>query len=329
MPTSRTPILDWLRHGLALMVICSHSIPLLLGTGRTDPLMRLTNGQLTFGTFAVFLFFALSGYLITASWQRDPNVRSFLYRRLSRILPAWIAAMVFGAVVVLPLVSGQWPHDPQVLVGYLPVPSVLPNNPYPWKLNAAIWTIPYELLCYLLVVLFGVCGSVTQRGIIAILVTFSSIVALLYMQLGAVPLQLLFITAFWAGGLARHTAITRRYAWIHWLVVATIPFVIASQLVIVLLPVYAYWLLTWLPQMHAPALPVDWSYGLYVYSFPIQQGLVAAFGSRLTPPFLTVACLCISVPICATSWRWVESPMLRWANTRIAHVARLHATATE
>jgi peptidoglycan/LPS O-acetylase OafA/YrhL len=312
MSPSRTPIFDWLRHGLAFIVIFSHCIPLLRGTNDTELLMLLTDGQLTFGTLAVFVFFALSGYLITSSWQREPNIRTFLIRRLARILPAWGSAMIFGAVIVLPLVTGQWPHDREVLVGFLPLTWVLPHNPYPWKINAVLWTIPYEVLCYLLVVLAGILHLVTKRGIIAILVMLGSIAFFLHSQFGTIPLTVLLVIAFWAGALAQYIVIPRQLRWLHALMIAALPLIVAHHLVLILLPLYVGWLLMWLPQCRARPLPVDWSYGLYVYTFPIQQGIVAVLGNGLSPLLLATLSLCLSLPICALSWHWLEAPVLRW-----------------
>ena len=325
MSVSRSPILDWLRHGLAVAVILSHCIPLLRGDNATEPLMVLTSGQLTTGTLAVFMFFALSGYLITGSWCRDPQLAGFAKRRLARILPAWGLAMVFGAWVVLPLVGGQWPRNFQTLAGVDKIASVFPQNPYPGVLNAPLWTIQFEILCYCLVATLGRLKLLTKRGIGLWLVMISALLVLEHVLMG-LSLPLLLIATFWLGALARFSAKTwPRWTWAA--IALTIPLATLGNVVVMLLPLYAFWLLTWLPFVPARRLPVDWSYGLYVYTFPIQQGIVATLGPQIHPLVLATLSLAISLPLCALSWRWIESPILRRATERTPHAAQAAAEA--
>ncbi|WP_449425032.1 hypothetical protein [Rhodanobacter lindaniclasticus] len=49
------------------MVLCSHQFAL---TGRAE---RRPFGLLTLGTLGVLVFFAVSGYLVAQSWDRDPH----------------------------------------------------------------------------------------------------------------------------------------------------------------------------------------------------------------------------------------------------------------
>jgi peptidoglycan/LPS O-acetylase OafA/YrhL len=318
MPTSRSPILDWLRHGLAVIVILSHSFRLLYGSNATEPLMLLTGGQLTMGTLAVFMFFALSGYLITASWRRDPQIARFAKRRLARILPAWGLAMVFGVWVVLPLFSGQWTTNPHILLGAETVASVFPYNPYPGMLNASLWTIPLELLCYCLVALLGYLRLLTKRGIELCLLVIGVVLSIEILWTELWP-QLLLIATFWSGALAHFRAHTTWRRSSLALIALTIPLAIATHVFVVVLPIYAYWLLTWLPDCPAPKLRVDWSYGLYVYTYPIQQGIVAALGPQIHPLVLASLSVALGLPICALSWRWIEAPILRRATGRTPH----------
>ena len=84
---------DVLRFGLATAVIWSHCYAL---AGRSmDPVFALT-GQIDAGSLAVEAFFVLSGFLITQSWDGDPDLRSFTTKRTLRLVPALVAALVFG-----------------------------------------------------------------------------------------------------------------------------------------------------------------------------------------------------------------------------------------
>src|ERR1700743_299894 len=90
---------DVLRLMLALFVIISHSY--FLGGYKTpDPLAIFSKGQTDFGEIGVLGFFALSGYLITASFERAKNVMVFASHRVLRIFPAyWVCLLVCGFII--------------------------------------------------------------------------------------------------------------------------------------------------------------------------------------------------------------------------------------
>lgn len=69
-PSFRDNGLDVIRLFLALAVIHSHSWFVIPPIGEQDLMTRLTGGEMNCGALAVNLFFALSGYLVSASWQR-------------------------------------------------------------------------------------------------------------------------------------------------------------------------------------------------------------------------------------------------------------------
>jgi peptidoglycan/LPS O-acetylase OafA/YrhL len=117
-------------------------------------------------------FFVLSGFLIMQSWDRDPDLHDFALKRLLRLVPALLAALVFGALVIGPLAttaplaeylgaSSTWAHFGSVaLHRHLASPLLFADNPVPYQLNASLWSLRYELLCYGVVALVGsVCGG--------------------------------------------------------------------------------------------------------------------------------------------------------------------------
>ncbi len=142
----RTPIFDALRLGLASLVILSHSFPLL---GLREPGIF----GATFGTIAVDGFFLLSGYLITASWQANPDVFAFGRRRLYRIVPGFVVAFLVCVLIVAPLGGAtSWALTlGRDLLGLQP-PTIdaFAGTPYP-MVNGAMWTISWEAACYVAV----------------------------------------------------------------------------------------------------------------------------------------------------------------------------------
>src|SRR5580658_9984831 len=143
---------DFLRLALAVLVIFSHSFPLGADSEVHEPLRVLTHGQMTFGAFAVDLFFVMSGFLIAGSAERSRGFGSFLKKRVARIYPAFVVSAVLVALVVLPLAGGvfaevSWPAR---LVDFVVqtlrlqefhVQGAFARNPYPGVLDGSVWSI--------------------------------------------------------------------------------------------------------------------------------------------------------------------------------------------
>lgn len=59
----------------------------------------------------------------------------------------------------------------------------------------------------------------------------------------------------------------------------------------------------------------DFSYGIYIYAYPLQQLLASAGVQRLGFIVYFAASVALAVLAGMASWRWVESPVLRWARS--------------
>src|SRR5579862_3597528 len=115
-PDHKANNFDFLRFLFAVFVVFSHSFGLTIGvlaTGESaDPLSVLTKGIVSFGNLAVVAFFAISGYLITMSWERKPLLADFTRKRALRILPGFYVACAFS-LALAPLAAngvlrGYW-----------------------------------------------------------------------------------------------------------------------------------------------------------------------------------------------------------------------------
>ena len=71
MPTAtdRRNNFDALRLVAAVSVLFSHAFLIAEGTQRHEPLIRLTGNQSILGLCGVFVFFAISGFLVTQSFE--------------------------------------------------------------------------------------------------------------------------------------------------------------------------------------------------------------------------------------------------------------------
>jgi len=314
---------------LAALVIVSHSWPV-SGVG-DDP--RL--GDMKLGVLAVGGFFGISGYLITKSRMRT-DFFPYLWRRALRILPAFWVCLIFTGFVasaVAGTVHGGWNaqaglhyvvSNADMWNGDSRVGDTLVGSPFPHTWNGSLWTLRYEIGCYILVGLllysrlartrrwpllvtflaataFGIAESVRHdSGIlenIALLLPFFLAGAVLFRYSDVVPLNgkiglaaALLVTALCAVGLGRELA--------------------ALPLAYVMI-----WLGSALPaRLRRLGSRNDYSYGLYVYAFPVQQLLVIAGATTFGTTFYIVVSILTTIPLAVASWWLVEKPAQQLKN---------------
>ena len=105
--------LNLIRLGLALLVLVAHGF-YLSGAG-TGPSFEGEN----LGGWAVFGFFTISGYLITASRFANPLGR-YLLLRVARIYPAFLVCLVVTAGIFAPI---AWAAEGRDWNGFLATPT--------------------------------------------------------------------------------------------------------------------------------------------------------------------------------------------------------------
>ncbi len=144
----------------ATAVLVSHAWPISQGAGTQEPLWAWTGA--TLGTMAVYVFFAISGFLIATSFDRTQSARAFLVARGLRLFPGLFVSVLLVAFVMGPLVTTLAATDylthPETLA-FIPrnltlispaytLPGVFEANPYP-TVEGSIWTLVHEVACYL------------------------------------------------------------------------------------------------------------------------------------------------------------------------------------
>ena len=96
---------DTLRLVAAGSVIFSHAFLLSQGRQDNEPLVLLTGGQSVLGVVGVFVFFVISGFLVTQSFETTGSPLRFLAKRALRIYPGLAACILLCAFVLGPLVT--------------------------------------------------------------------------------------------------------------------------------------------------------------------------------------------------------------------------------
>src|SRR6516165_3115921 len=100
---------DALRLVAATSVVFSHSFLIVEGTQDHEWLIWLTGNQSILGLVGVFVFFAISGFLVTQSFEETDDAWRFLAKRALRIFPGLFVATLLSAFLLAPLVTTLWP----------------------------------------------------------------------------------------------------------------------------------------------------------------------------------------------------------------------------
>ncbi len=158
----------------AFSVLVSHAWPLSLGPGAAEPLSLRFSYSL--GGLAVIVFFGISGFLITRSFDRQP-VGRWASARVLRLAPGLFVALALTVVILGPIVTAwppgkYWTNGQTYTYVYrnLTLYQMQPklsglflDNPYPAAVNGSLWTLYYEVLCYIAVGVLGLLGFVRHR----------------------------------------------------------------------------------------------------------------------------------------------------------------------
>ncbi len=329
---------DFLRLVGALAVIVGHAYPLL---ARSEQAPIIWGYPLQ--TIGVIIFFSISGYLITASWSRNHNPVAYVVARGLRILPALIVVVLVTALVLGPMVTTLSREDyfaSPVTLDYITnnlrlfvqfgLPGVWEDLPLPGAVNGSLWTLFVEVVCYVVVpLLFLVPRRLRPLG--ALLVVFW-VIALAETPQEESPIYWAVrvrdaagLAVYFAGGAFLRMAsqgigFGRRLTFRGDVAIALIA---VYTLVAAAYPQYALkigWLvipyavltigLARTPYICRTARFGDFSYGLYLWAFPVQQTIIHLWGpQRLFVDLLLVTS--ITLLLAVISWYLVESPALR------------------
>ena len=319
-----------IRLAAAAFVVLFHSYALTDRWTR-EPLWQLVP-ELNFGALGVKIFFVISGFLVTQSWLARRAILPFAAARALRIYPALVGATLLtivlaGASSALPW--GEFLAHPQTLdyawrvaLGWDMVyrlPGAFPANPFPHDVNGSLWTLPIELRLYVAVLLAGALGFLARR--LAWLAAIVAMIAVFAVRPDWFPLApndrvvrelaLLFglgsLAWVWRGALP----ISLPAAAVAVALVAWNPGGMARDALFAPLLAYVVLVCAYHPRLQWRAFNRvgDYSYGLYVYSFPLQQTLMQRWPG-LEPPGLLALSLPLAFGVAVLSWHAREQPAL-------------------
>jgi peptidoglycan/LPS O-acetylase OafA/YrhL len=325
---------DYMRIVLAVLILCWHSV--ITSYGQAAQNAFGAGPAHPFAAMLLPMFFGLSGFLVAGSLERSRTIAMFAALRVIRLFPALAVESLVSALVLGPLLTRlpltEYVSDPVFhryflnLLGhpqYL-LPGVFETNPF-GRVNAQLWTIPWELNCYVAISGLALCGVVARRRLMIpaiVLLTLAALGVSLVRHpgqaaatAGSLPGPLL-VVSFLCGValyLYRDRLPWRRDWGLATLIAALgllcVPY---GQYLAVLPAAYAtVWLGLENPRKLAVLKGADYSYGVFLYSFAIQQTIVA-LAPWARHWWINIAlALPAAIAVAALSWTLVEKPALR------------------
>lgn len=345
------PGFEFLRVALSLSILFTHSF--LIAEGElhqfSGPLLGIFHDSL------LPMFFALSGFLITGSALRL-RLKDFLLNRAIRIVPALAVDIFLSAIIIGPIFTTVPLRDYVTayefrayfanilgIIHYI-LPGVFDQNPFPHTVNGSLWTIPFEIGCYIIMsamIVFGLLRrpllSVVFAASLSAIICYSILTGLdplltssvpwlrgpvrtalshffvrenlglyIYFVLGALAYLFRFkipSSALIAGGCACALVAAA----------ASLPTISPDYICAIGSPLIVY-ITVQIGMTKFPKLPIfrhgDYSYGIYLYGYPLQQCLVTLFPSLTSPWAHFAASVPVVLAAAMTSWHFIEKPIL-------------------
>jgi peptidoglycan/LPS O-acetylase OafA/YrhL len=323
--------LNFIRLFLAGLVIVSHAWP--IGGFGEEPHL----GRLSLGAFAVAGFFSVSGWLITQS-RVSSELPSYLWRRFCRIYPGYFVALVVVAFAFAPIGAAVSRSTYHAESGLAYVISSSTLNIRDWTVgaslpatafqawNGSLWTLRYEVACYLLVAaIVTVVGrrwvGATSVAGLGILTAAAAVWHFVAPPVGPIA-QFVELAPFFFAGAALYAMRSRiRLGNAYAAGAGVVALIIVATGVT---PTFAALPIAYLCMWAGAKLPTifqrigrvnDISYGTYIYAFPVQQLIALLGGAKFGLWFYIVVSVAATLPLAAASWFAVEKPAQQWRRT--------------
>ena len=295
----------------AILVLISHCFPL-VGIKNWEPFSYYLGEYDTGGGIGVSIFFVISGLLVTRSVLSHTAVDYFGLRVL-RIVPALAVATAVTVFVIGPLVTTvtitdyssstqTWRYLLNVNVFNLTqtLPGVFTSNPEANVVNGSLWTLPIECGFYVLLPVMAVTGMLLPRTafvvILTVIASYITIVFVFHLEwsnqggilfrgapfYSTVHNFLFFFIGsfFWIW--------RDRITYSHGLAIAMfgLLYLFAAQpfrtgAYYISLPYLVMYAAVTKNTLAAKYQKLgDYSYGTYIFAYPIQQSFVAIAGTK-------------------------------------------------
>lgn len=338
-----------IRAVAALAVLVTHSFALTVGSVNAEPLY--TTYGVTLGTFAVDIFFIVSGLLVTTSLLVRQSLIDFFWARLLRIYPAlWVMLLltVFGLGLWFTRLSASDYLTDRMTWSYLlkcgslifgvsyQLPGVFEHNAFRLAVNGSLWSMPREIQMYAgLVVLWVCCGWAGVHRLqwlkvlaaVVLCVSGGNMIRQMFTEVNGSQLARLTFMFFCGVNfyLHRHLVLMSGRLFVA-LVVALMLSLWYREAFLLVYSLSLGYLVLYLAYVPAGRIRrfnrlSDYSYGAYIYAFPVQQSIAA-----LVPDLdvWQMVCLSVTLTLCLAimSWHYIEKPALNKKKSLVAWTER-------
>ncbi|BDM62763.1 acyltransferase [Shewanella sp. NFH-SH190041] len=326
-----------IRFTLALMVLFSHSFILI--DSKFSALQNFNNLGKSFGDIAVDIFFIISGFLITKSYVNRRSLSAYLKARALRIYPAVIVMTIFCIILGVLNTSYTlkqfftdsdiyqfWVNNSILLFGIKhELPGLFYNNPFPNEVNGSLWTLRYELKMYIFIAI--ACSSLAYLAqkfnyinskFVILLFTIGMLCIYIanhnFSFLNSHYPRLLYM--FFCGAtyylFADKISINKKTFIIFTvaLILSSITNILAFEIYCITIP-YIIFFLAYIPKgfiLNYNKLG-DYSYGFYIYAFPIQQTIVHLYPT-ISIEGMILWSFSLTLVMAILSWHFIEAPFL-------------------
>jgi peptidoglycan/LPS O-acetylase OafA/YrhL len=305
---------DAIRLGMAILVVWSHSFALYFGSENSESLSRLTNGHYNSGNVAVSVFFIISGFLVSRSYFNSASLSHYFNKRVRRIYPGYLAATSICAFIIIPVFSSAslsaLPFSEiaktvtlnVLLQNYFPPSGVFAEN-MSQTVNGSLWSIAFEFWCYIGIAFMGFARIFKWRVVLLlILVTcvitrswldatgrkpggglLGDIIGWPYIWFSILPCFMSGMVIYLYRDLVRRNKaylilLTSGFFVACFLPIDALLQKIAADLIFPFAASYFIFYFAFIPSPFQYAGKLgDFSFGTYLYAFPIQQMLLASY----------------------------------------------------
>lgn len=324
---------DYMRLMLCIIVISVHSLKV-TDTALSDALWHGPFRPLV--ALVVPMFFCMSGFLISGSFMRCQTLISFGGLRALRLLPALTVCVLLAAFVLGPIFTSlplsEYFRQRQFFDYFLNIfgrlhfglPGVFLNNPDRNDVSIQLWTLTYEMSSYIVLMALSVIGVIARPRLFVPLLIAGNIVAVAGCVLfpsGAINILVpghILVICFLFGMAA--FMFKDQIIWDQRLMLISLAIVLAClatrNVGDTLMPIPVAYLTVYLgllqPRRSAVINSGDYSYGIFLYGYPVQQMVAAIFGRHQFWFTNLIVALPVTLLLAVLSWRFVEKPALRW-----------------
>lgn len=325
---------DFLRFFFASLVFYSHSFILFSGESLSEQnneiFFNLTNEQIDGGVLAVNMFFLISGFLIAMSWANSPSIFKFSSKRIGRILPGLIGVFILTIFILGPLFSTNYSdyfhqlsfsailHDLLTMnISQSTVNNMFESLPKD-TINGSLWTLKYEVYCYVMILLMGAMKLLNKKNMTILFIFFFAVY--MFQTYGnleltrAVPVPRLF-TYFLLGTIFY---LYKEYVRFDIKIISIMIFILflfvffeLTQLAIIIAFPYLLFAFVYSPtiKLNSFAKFGDFSYGIYIYAWPMQQATLFIFKDIQFLNYFFISFI-FTLVLAFVSWHFIEKPSL-------------------